>query len=235
MSKGKYYSATEVAWLLDNQEKHDTYTDLYKDFINIFPFRSYRGFRTKCKEIGIRKINCQNYTQKEKKWVEENFHRFRFVKDLIAEFYKVFHKKVTRYGIGYMYRTHLGKKLFDQYAISEKEKQLPVGSEIKTGYGTIYVKQMLIPFDVKTQDKRYKYPYWVEKKRMIYESHYGEIPPDSFVIFLNGNHDDYNIENLYCVNRKIQALMAQNNWYTTDREHTLTAIKCCELMQALKR
>lgn len=37
---------------------------------------------------------------------------------------------------------------------------------------------------------------WVYKQRYIYEQHYGKIPKDHKVVFLNGDKTDYRIENL---------------------------------------
>ena len=60
------------------------------------------------------------------------------------------------------------------------------------------------------------------------------IPNGCFVIFLDKNKKNYNIDNLYCLGRNIHSTMCKNRWYTTDRNITLTAIKYLELMQALK-
>ena len=80
----------------------------------------------------------------------------------------------------------------------------------------------------------YKPPYWLPKQRKIYEDVHGQIPNGCFVIFLDKNKKNYNIDNLYCLGRNIHSTMCKNRWYTTDRNITLTAIKYLELMQALK-
>ena len=61
-----------------------------------------------------------------------------------------------------------------------------------------------------------------------------EIPEGYFVIFLDNNQMNFDISNLYCVNRKIHVIMSKNKWYTNNKENTLTAIKWCELYYVLK-
>ena len=42
------------------------------------------------------------------------------------------------------------------------------------------------------------------------------------------------ISNLYMVNRKIHMTMTSNNWYSENKQQTLTALKWCELFYAIK-
>ena len=44
---------------------------------------------------------------------------------------------------------------------------------------------------------------WVYKQRYIYETHYGKIPNDYMVIFLDGNKNNYDINNLCAVPKEI--------------------------------
>lgn len=75
---------------------------------------------------------------------------------------------------------------------------------------------------------------WKPKHRVIYEQAFGKIPQGNIVIFLDGNIENFDINNLYCVNRATHGMMCQNNWYTDNSQNTLTAIKWCELFYALK-
>lgn len=70
---------------------------------------------------------------------------------------------------------------------------------------------------------------WVAKHRYIYEQHHGPVPKGWIVIFLDNNNRNFDPDNLYAVPRSIHARMCNNQWYTDSREHTLTAIKLCEL------
>lgn len=75
---------------------------------------------------------------------------------------------------------------------------------------------------------------WIQKQRLIWEQHHGKIPDNHFVIFLDGNHFNFNIDNLYCVPSQIIGILNQNGWIRGNKELTLTAIKLCELMGLLK-
>lgn len=107
-----------------------------------------------------------------------------------------------------------------------------IGSEImKQGY--VWIKFNDKYFDRKVTMENYK-ENWMPKHRYVYEKLYGSIPDGAIVIFLDGNRENFDIDNLYCVDRKIHAVMCNNKWYTDSREHTLTAIKWCELFYTMK-
>ena len=54
------------------------------------------------------------------------------------------------------------------------------------------------------------------------------------VCFLDGDNNNFDLNNLYPINRKISAIMSKNKWWTHSRNHTLAAIKWCELFYVLK-
>lgn len=74
----------------------------------------------------------------------------------------------------------------------------------------------------------------VIKRRYVYEQAYGKIPKGYRVIHLDGNRLNCELDNLYCIPSKYIPLINKNHWLTDSREHTLTAIKWCELYYALK-
>ena len=89
-----------------------------------------------------------------------------------------------------------------------------------------------IEFDGPSTEEQFKLN-WMEKQRYIWEQVHGPIPKGHVVVFLDGNNRNFDIDNLYCMDRKWMPFMVKNKWFTTDREHTLTAIKWCELHYAL--
>lgn len=96
-----------------------------------------------------------------------------------------------------------------------------VGTTTKKSNGYIYVK-------VDAQ-------HWKPKQEVVYEQAYGSIPDGSMVIFLNNDKTDFDIENLYCVSKGIHGMMCKNRWYTWSKEHTLAAIKLCELIVEINK
>ena len=77
-------------------------------------------------------------------------------------------------------------------------------------------------------------PDWVPLQKKIYEDAHGKIKPGQMICFLDCNHQNFDIDNLYCIDRRIAIRMAQNGWWSSNRDITLAGIKCIELQIALK-
>lgn len=111
------------------------------------------------------------------------------------------------------------------------KEQLPIGTIRKSQTGT-YIKVQDVPEQAHISG--YKEPYWMPLQKKIYQDAHGEIAPGKMVCFLDGNAENFALDNLYPIDRKISAIMSTNGWWTKDRDHTLTAIKWCELHYAMK-
>lgn len=72
------------------------------------------------------------------------------------------------------------------------------------------------------------------KRRVVWEQHYGEIPKDYCIIVLDGDPMNCDIENLYCMQTRFRPILAKNKWWFGNAELTLTAIRWCELLYAIK-
>lgn len=180
------------------------------------------------------------WTKAEDDWLKQNSDNHATKTALVCAFQKVFPGRRGAEGIksrtqilGIDRTRFMGATQFG----NTKGRSLPVGTErtayTSGGYKAVYVKVKETE-DCQEHITRYAEPYWVVKQKKIYEDHYGKIPRGHMVVFLDQNPDNYDIDNLYCVSRQIQCRMNQNRWFTTDREHTLTAIKWCELSCILK-
>ena len=75
---------------------------------------------------------------------------------------------------------------------------------------------------------------WEFIQRYVWKKHHGEIPPGHSVIFLDGNTDNYNIENLALVNRN--ELMKYNSMKlnSDDQELNRVAVNLAKLMTKVK-
>ena len=75
---------------------------------------------------------------------------------------------------------------------------------------------------------------WEFIQRYVWKEHYGEIPPNHSVIFLDGNTDNYNIENLALVNRN--ELMKYNSMRlnSNDQELNKVAVNLAKLITKAK-
>lgn len=85
----------------------------------------------------------------------------------------------------------------------------PVGSERINVDGYI---------EIKTKEPN----TWELKHRVVYEEHYGEIPKGYNVIFLDGNRQNLDINNLKLVSKAENLIMNRNKLYSTDKEITNT-------------
>lgn len=108
-----------------------------------------------------------------------------------------------------------------------------IGDEIiKAGYIWVKVNDLYFPGDKMTNSDYQK--NWRRKQDIVWESEHGPIPDGWFLIFLDKDKTNCNIDNLYLVNRKIHAVMSKNRWYFEIPEITKTALKWCELYYSIK-
>ena len=116
-----------------------------------------------------------------------------------------------------------------KYGTKPKE-QCPIATIRKSQTGT-YIK---VADSANKGISGYKEPYWLPLQKKIYQDAYGELAPGKMVCFLDGNQQNFDLDNLYPIDRKILAVMAKNRWWTKDKELTLAAIKWCELYYAIR-
>lgn len=63
---------------------------------------------------------------------------------------------------------------------------------------------------------------WEYKHRVVYKEKYGEIPPGHNVIFLDGNRQNLNIDNLKLVTKNEDLIMNRNKLFSNDKNITNT-------------
>ena len=177
------------------------------------------------------RTNYHVYTEAEKEWLRE--HQDTMTRGaLTTAFNERFGASVKQTSISDICtkKLKLHRSTNDgQYGNKAKE-QLPIGTIRKAQTGT-YIK---VADSKDGHFSGYREPYWMPLQKKIYQDAYGEIEKGKMVCFLDGNTENFDINNLYPIDRKISAMMSSNRWWTKDREHTLTAIKWCELYEAMK-
>lgn len=233
------YTEEQKKWLSENCLKYDSYAILTNCFNTAFSSDKSKSaiqqFVTK--KIGIRldtEKNSQHFTVEQEEWLIENFGNFETYKELTEEFNRTFSrdKSVESIRDKCGKRLHLsGMKNSGKYEKCNAKEQCPIGTIRKTSNGTTYIK---VKDSRLSYQSGYREPYWLPIQKKIWQDHYGEVPKGKMVIFLDGNRDNLDIKNLYCIDRKISAVMARNRWFTDSIEHTLTAIKWCELFYEMK-
>lgn len=177
----------------------------------------------------------KRYTKAQLDWIKENVNEFENYKDMTIAFNERFNEKRTEQGISNTVTKKLKlNKFFNsgQYSNVYKKDELPVGTIRECGNGTTYIKVKLLG-NCRPKYTGYKEPYWLPIQKKIYQDRYGEVSEDEMVIFLDCNNKNLNIENLYCINRKISVILAKNKWYSTDPNITKTGIYYAKLITKL--
>ena len=86
--------------------------------------------------------------------------------------------------------------------------------------------------EVKIADPR----KWVLKQRKVWEDHYKEkLTSKDVIVFLDGNKQNFNINNLYKLTRAELARFNQDHLYSTDPEITLAAANIAKIKTRMKR
>lgn len=177
--------------------------------------------------------NCRyknEYTGEMLLFLKNNFCTCSTWNELTVLFNKKFKAQKTHYEIKDICKKNYGFEMKNSttYSKDYHPKKLSIGTERRGSGGKICVK--VSDLDLPSGNSS----NWKQKSRVVYENFYGEIPKGNTIIHLNGDVNDFEIENLYCVSRKVMACLMRNNWYKENSEITLTAIKCAELMCSLK-
>lgn len=95
----------------------------------------------------------------------------------------------------------------------------PIGTET-----TVYEK------GVKTTYIKVDKNKWKRKQVYIWEQHYGKKPESDVIVFLDGNRDNFDINNLEKITRHESNIMAGNKAYFKDKELNKTSIEIAKLM-----
>lgn len=75
---------------------------------------------------------------------------------------------------------------------------------------------------------------WEYKHRLAWQKENGPIPEGHFIIFLDNNTQNCELDNLALVDENTHGYMFQNDYYTDDRELTKTALSASKLMSKIK-
>lgn len=173
------------------------------------------------------------YTAEQENWIRDNHGTVKSYAELTERFNLHFNAKRTRDQIREKCNKGLGLTGMSnctRYGRKPKE-QLPIGSIRKSQTGT-YIK--VLEVSPGTCFSGYAEPYWLPLQKKIYQDAYGPIEPGQMICFLDGDTSNFELDNLYCIDRRISAILSKNKWWTEDKELTLAAIKWCELYYAIK-
>lgn len=194
-----------------------------------------QGVRTYASSHGFTKF--PNYTPEQEQWLYENAAHYKSKSPLAEAFNFTFGsnkspyqlgEKVKRLIPGFKFGWSGGRKKGEGESVTAK----PIGTEtFKGGYWWVKINDYPLPKNYTAEDRAKN---WRQKHRLIWETIHGPIPDGYMVTFLDSDPNNCTIENLYLITRRIQTAMVRNQWYSNDAAQTLTAIKWCELLYAIK-
>lgn len=173
------------------------------------------------------------FTAEQEAWLREHYHAAPSFAELTEQFNATFGTSRNKGMISDKCTKRLGLKgkiNTTKYGNKAKE-QAPIGTVRKSQTAT-YVKVQMV--ENGKHISGYAHPYWMPLQRKVWEDAHGEIPDGYMVVFLDADPENFAIENLYPINRAIAARMAQNGWWSSDPEQTMTAIRWCEHYYAIK-
>lgn len=86
---------------------------------------------------------------------------------------------------------------------------------------------------VKVNNTRNKHIDWKYKHHIVWEEHYGKVPKGCNIIFLDGNKQNVNIDNLACVTNNELCRLNQNGLIFDDAKLTETGINIARVKIAI--
>lgn len=225
--KRHIYTEEQERWILEHAENSNA--EQLKDAFNkkFNATVTYNGIIQKRQRMGIDKGKPQRiYTQE-----EENFLRANRNKMPMKELHRKFCERFS--SIGYyalkakVQRMGLLVDDVQKFNNVAERSRVPIESEHRYG------GYMMIKVDDKAtgtkKDRRAYKENWKPKHIWVWEQHHGKVPPKHQVIFLDGDHENFNIENLAAIPLQYVVMMNRNGWIKGNPELTKTAIKLCEL------
>lgn len=233
------YTKEHELWVRNHCELCTSYKELAEKFNKEFheekSVNALQQYVVKKLRLSVNSArNSLCYSKAEEQWLVDNFQRYNTYKSLTEDFNRVFHRDKEVCQIREKCNKSLklyGMDNVTRYKKGNLKKQCPIGTIRKVSNGVIYIK---VKDSSLSYQSGYREPYWLPIQKKIWQDNYGEVPNGKMVIFLDGDKENLDINNLYCIDRRISVIMAKNGWYTDSRQHTLTAIKWCELYYALK-
>lgn len=233
------YNKKHIRWVIENAKRYTSYSLITQDFNKEFGMaksvNAFQQFMTK--KLGIYLVTdrkAMHYTQAEEKWLVKNYNKHQTYEDLTIALNRLFCKKRAITSVREKCTKQLGLKGMvnpTAYRKGNIKDQCPIGTIKKTNNGCTYIK---VKDSTHSFQSGYREPYWLPIQKKVWIDHYGKVPKGNMIIFLDRNRENLKINNLYCIDRKISAIMASNGWYKENGKLTLTAIKWCELFYAMK-
>lgn len=123
--------------------------------------------------------------------------------------------------MSYLSKRNIKYKNYNSKMVRKMGDKIPIGTEYKKDDGMVLVK---------ISSNKWKY-----KQRLIYERYHNvKLKEDDYIIFLDQNRNNFNINNLKLVTRHESAILSNQKLFSKNPETTKTGIEIAKLIIKVK-
>lgn len=176
-------------------------------------------------------MHKHKWTSEDRQWMIQANTKYETYRDIVEAYNSRHEDKITLYAVQTYFKINkiLRPCNVGKFTSERKPRELPIGTIRKSQTGT-YIKVN----NIVKRGSGYKKPDWIPLQEKIWLDAGRTIEEGKMIMFLDGNTNNFNLENLYPINRKTSVMMAKNRWYQEKAEATLCGIKYCELFQTIR-
>lgn len=208
-------------WILDHYSEYDSIKTLYNAYHEIFLDGAFRGFEKHVRyKLGLK--SQLTYTPEQEQWIRDNYSKYGMKKA-----YLYFNKEFGTCRTVNSIRT---KAYSMGINVSEEEDKAHRNAVRFESIGSI-----------KTTDKGYTLiktgrgsSKWENYHKYLWEQAHGPVPEGYVVIFLDGNKQNFDLNNLMAIPGRYNTILNRNKLRSEDPRITETAVKWCELYSLVK-
>lgn len=226
------YTEEQNKWLKENYNKYvseEISNAFYKEFGVL---KKYKTINAHCtRELKLNKdTNGQlvsTITKEQEDFISQNYYKY-YLTELTKKYNERFNTKLKSV-------EHIVRKLklkprnkkermksLVQKIRETLENKYPIGSEIVSEAGFVYIKT--------SNGKGSK--NWELKHYVIWEKAYGEIPKNHNIIFLDNNKNNFDLSNLRCVDKKV--FMSYKHYKNNDVKFNSKALDFLEISKQIE-
>lgn len=122
----------------------------------------------------------------------------------------------------YLYKRGIKYKDYNSNKVHDMGKRIPIGTEYKKPDGMVLVK---------VSENKWKY-----KQRIIYENYHNvKLSSDDYIIFLDQNRDNFDINNLKRISRKESSILSNQKMFSKNPKITETGVLTAKLIAKAKQ
>ena len=165
------------------------------------------------------------FNEIERKFILDNYKGISSEK-LTNLFNKKFSRNITEEQIQLYKKSHRLRSGYDAKfkKAQTPHNQMPIGSE------TIYYDKGIKKTYIKIGEPN----IWERKQVYLYKKYKGDVPDDGIVIFLDGNKDNFDIDNLELITRHENNIIAGNKFWCNNKEVNKAIIELSRLKAKAK-